>query len=175
MTTGRVSDLLQSLGREYPFACAYVGGTFDTIHRGHLALLAETKKIARRTVVSLNTDEFAERYKRRPLLPLADRLAVVANLQMVDAVVVNHGDEDSTLAILGSGADVIVHGTDWPRETLLPQMGLSEAWLFDHSVRLVLLHTPVTSTTAILDAYNQRAQVAAALQRCGLGPLERKP
>ena len=151
-----IHEKLRALGREYPFTCAYVGGTFDTIHRGHLALLAETAKIARRIVVSLNTDEFAERYKRKPLLPLADRLAVVANLKLVDAAVVNTGDEDSKPTILATGADVVVHGTDWPRESLLRQMGLTEEWLVDHRTSLVLLHTPVTSTTAILDAYERR-------------------
>lgn len=161
MTSGRREDLLRGLGRTQPFSCAYVGGTFDTIHRGHLALLAETRLLAASTVVSLNTDAFAERYKRRPLLPLADRLAVVAQLRLVDQVIVNHGDENSKPAIVGSGADVIVHGTDWARAGLLAQMGLDEAWLTERSLRLVLLHTPVTSTTAILDAYDRRLRAGA--------------
>lgn len=150
---------LRSIGRDAPFKCAYVGGTFDCLHRGHLALLATVRKIAHRTVVSVNTDEFAARYKRQPLLPLADRLAVLGQCKLVDVVLVNEGGEDSTSTIAQSGCDCIVHGSDWHAGNgLLEQMGLTAQWLQDHQIQLVTLpYTPWVSTTQLLTAYAQRS------------------
>jgi cytidyltransferase-like protein len=153
-------QLLASFGRVEPWRCAYIGGTFDVLHRGHLALLAKAQTVARRTVVSLNRDEFAARYKRRPLLPLADRMAVLNQCRLVDRVVLNIGDEDSRLAIEQSGCDVIVHGSDWTRQNgLLEQMSLTDDWLQARGIDLVTLpYTPWTSTTQILQDYDARTQ-----------------
>lgn len=145
---------LWDLGRRDPFARAYLGGTFDCLHRGHLALFAATRKIAREVVVSVNADEFAARYKRRPLMPLADRMAVLGACRDIDRVILNEGDENSQPAILRSQADCIVHGSDWTGDALLQQMGLSLPWLEEHGLQLVILpYTPWTSTTAILSAH----------------------
>lgn len=140
---------------------AYIGGTFDCLHRGHLALFAAARRIAIQTVVSVNTDAFAERYKRRPLMPLADRLSVLENCKLVDLAIVNVGDENSRVAIVHSGADCIVHGSDWAGESLMSQMGISQEWLDEHRIALAILpYTPWTSTTELLKAYDAR-KVAA--------------
>ncbi|KON29532.1 hypothetical protein AC482_06240 [miscellaneous Crenarchaeota group-15 archaeon DG-45] len=39
---------------------ASVGGTFDALHKGHWFLLEEAFKVARRVVIGLSTDAFAE-------------------------------------------------------------------------------------------------------------------
>lgn len=141
----------QALGREAPFNRAYVGGTFDLPHRGHLALLARVRRLARQTVLSLNTDDFAGRYKRRPLMPLEDRRAIWSTCRLVDEVVVNVGDEDSRPAILYARADCVIHGSDWAGASLQRQMGLSSEWLDAHRVKVVILpYTGFVSTTQLL-------------------------
>lgn len=153
----RIADFLASYGRSEPFARAYVGGTFDCLHRGHLALLANAGKIARQVVASVNTDAFAARYKRQPLLPLADRMAVLGACRLVDEVVVNTGDECSATAILHARADCIVHGSDWVGDSLVRQMGLTPGWLHLHGITMVTLpYTEFTSTTQLLAAYDAR-------------------
>jgi cytidyltransferase-like protein len=139
------------------FQNAYLGGTFDCLHRGHLALFAQARRIAAQVTVSVNTDAFAARYKRAPLMPLADRLAVLHQCRLVDRVVVNIGDEDSRPAILHAEADCIVHGSDWHGEALLRQMGLTADWLAERRLELVILpYTPITTTSDILKAYDAR-------------------
>ncbi len=148
---------LAALGRTEPFRRAYLGGTFDCFHRGHLALFGHAKKIARELVVSVNRDTFAAQYKRWPLMPLADRMAVLNSCRLVDRVVVNVGDADSTPAILQAQVDCIVHGSDWQGQSLQAQMGLTDAWLKAEGIELVILpYTPWTSTTALLEAYDER-------------------
>lgn len=133
------------------FHWAYVGGTFDCFHRGHIRLLELAHGVAQQVVVSLNTDEFAARYKRAPMMPLADRLAVLAHCDLADLVIVNTGNEDSRPAIVRSGADCIVHGDDWQGESLMKQMRLSEEWLTKMGIKLVTVpYTQGVSTTEIL-------------------------
>ena len=157
-----IQDRLRALGRSEPFRRAYVGGTFDCLHRGHLALFAGARQLARELVVSVNTDAFAERYKRRPLMPLADRLAVLQACRLVDGVMVNEGDEDSRPALARSGADCLIHGSDWVGDGLLQQMGLTTAWLAERRLQLVILpYTEWTSTTQLLEAYEARVQTSA--------------
>ena len=138
---------------------AYLGGTFDCLHRGHLALFSQARKVANRVTVSVNTDDFAARYKRKPMMPLADRLAVLSQCKLVDRVVVNIGDEDSTKAILHVGdVDCIVHGSDWHGDSLMQQMGVTRPWLEARGIALVILpYTSFISTTQILDAYASTA------------------
>lgn len=140
-----------------PFENAYIGGTFDCLHRGHLALFAKARSIARCLTVSVNRDEFAARYKRQPLMPLADRMAVLSQCRLVDRVIVNEGDEDSGPAIERSGCDCIVHGSDWQGASLLQQLGLTKTWLDERNIKLVILpYTEWTSTTKIIERFQER-------------------
>lgn len=135
---------------KYQFELAYIGGTFDCLHRGHLALFEAAHEVARKVVVSVNRDEFAARYKRQPLVPMVDRLAVLRHCDLVNQVIVNTGDENSRPAILYSGADCIVHGSDWQGDSLMAQMGLTREWMMATGVRMVILpYTPGVSTTGI--------------------------
>jgi cytidyltransferase-like protein len=157
-------DLLATYGRTEPFARAYLGGTFDLLHRGHLALMARARRIAMEIVVGVNTDEFATRYKRKPVMALEDRIAVLSACRLVDLVVLNVGDEDSTSAILHAGADCIVHGSDWQGEPLMRQMGLTPSFLQDHGITMVTLpYTPWISTTQIVDDW--RPTIARQIMR----------
>lgn len=157
--------LLQRHGRTQPWQRAYVGGTFDLLHRGHLELFALIRHVARETVVALNTDEFVARFKRPegPVMPLADRMAVVGSLRTVSRVIVNFGDEDSRPAIEAAQPDVIVHGDDWQPEAYYRQMQFSAEWLQERGIALV--HVPystTTSTSQILASY--AARLAAVVQ-----------
>lgn len=161
-------------GRDRPFDHAYIGGTFDCLHRGHLALFANAKKIARWITVSVNTDDFATRYKRRPLMPFEDRMAVLMALndRLVDHVIANTGGADSAPAIDfasavarsrgGEHVDAIVHGADWFGESLMRQLGLSQHWLDVRGIKLVMLPDShhIISTTEILERYTSDVKAA---------------
>jgi glycerol-3-phosphate cytidylyltransferase len=133
-------------------AIAYVGGTFDLFHTGHTRLLEAAKKTFDEVVVSLNTDEFAARYKRIPVMTFLERAEVLQSCRYVDRVIANIGDENSAPAILISGANFIVHGSDWTGDSLLKQMGIDQQWLDRLGIEMVYLnHTPGISTTQIIE------------------------
>jgi len=106
---------------------AYLGGTFDLLHPGHIALLRWAKANFREVVVGLNTDEFVERVKGRPIMTYEERKDMLLAVRYVDYVVLNLGSEKSLSSILASKATHIVAGADWrPREKYLKQLGLTE-------------------------------------------------
>ncbi|MBW2279799.1 MAG: adenylyltransferase/cytidyltransferase family protein [Deltaproteobacteria bacterium] len=67
---------------------AVANGCFDLIHVGHVRLLADARTEADVLVVALNTDESVRESKGdgRPLVPLAERMEVVAAIAGIDYV-----------------------------------------------------------------------------------------
>ena len=132
----------------------YTGGTFDLFHSGHVNLLKRCKEIAGedgKVVVSLNTDEFIEKYKGKP--PVCDneeRAAVLRACKYVDKVVYNVGGEDSTIAIDIMQPNYIVIGSDWAKKDYYAQMGFTQEWLDERGIGLCYApYTKEISTTKI--------------------------
>jgi rfaE bifunctional protein nucleotidyltransferase chain/domain/rfaE bifunctional protein kinase chain/domain len=90
------------------------GGCFDLLHPGHLGLLRAARALGDGLVVCLNSDESVRRSKGpgRPIVPAADRMAMLEALEPVDAVAVF--DEDTPAALLELlRPDVWVKGGDY--------------------------------------------------------------
>lgn len=143
----------------------YIGGTFDLFHKGHIELLKKAKKKADIVIVSLNTDEFNERYKgKKPIMTLDERIAVVSACKYVDIVDVNDGGEDSTPAILRHKPDYILHGDDWKGEALMKQMGLTRKFMKKHKIKFMYVpYTKGISTTELkkrIDLYKKFNEIA---------------
>jgi len=70
-----------------------VGGVYDILHLGHLAVLAEAKTYGDVLVVVIATDTTVEILKgRRPVFPEEDRRALVESLKPVDAAILGYED-----------------------------------------------------------------------------------
>ncbi len=68
---------------------AFTNGVFDLLHAGHVAYLAWARAQGDALMLGLNTDESVRANKgpERPLVPFADRAAVLAALRSIDAIV----------------------------------------------------------------------------------------
>lgn len=77
----------------------YTGGTFDTLHAGHIKFLSYCRKIAGNdglVVVALNKDEFIKRFKgKKPIFNYKTREKMLYQSGLVDLVVENEKGEDS--------------------------------------------------------------------------------
>jgi len=69
------------------------GGVYDVLHVGHLAALAEAKRLGDVLVVVVATDMTVETLKgRKPLFPEEDRRALVEGLKPVDIAILGYED-----------------------------------------------------------------------------------
>lgn len=92
----------------------FTNGAFDILHLGHLQYMDFARQQGDCLVVGLNSDASVRRYKgpRRPIVPEAERAAMLAGLKCVDYVVLF--DEDEPKELIGALLpDVLVKGEDW--------------------------------------------------------------
>jgi glycerol-3-phosphate cytidylyltransferase len=128
----------------------YTGGTFDVFHAGHVRFLQRCAELGS-VVVSLNTDEFIEEYKRKPpVISYADRREVLLSCRYVDRVVPNLGGKDSKPAIEVVDPDWVIIGSDWASKDYYRQMGFTQDWLDARGIGLAYLpYTQGISSTII--------------------------
>ena len=94
----------------------YVDMVGDLFHAGHVAFLREARRHGDRLVVGVLSDATAASYKRRPVMTLAERVAVIAACRYVDEVV-----EDAPFAVTADflrahAITTVVHGDDLSME-----------------------------------------------------------
>lgn len=91
----------------------YVPGAWDMFHIGHLNILKRARENCTRLVVGVVTDEALFQAKGKyPIVPLTERMEVVAAMDIVDAVVVDFSS--SKLAVWDRvHFDVLFKGDDW--------------------------------------------------------------
>lgn len=89
-------------------------GCFDVLHAGHVRYLAAARAHGDVLVVALNDDDSVRRLKgeRRPLVPLADRAAILEALRAVDAVM-PFGEVTAEATVRTIRPDVYVKGGDY--------------------------------------------------------------
>jgi D-beta-D-heptose 7-phosphate kinase/D-beta-D-heptose 1-phosphate adenosyltransferase len=118
-TSGKILERAQLAERAATWRASgkrvvFTNGCFDLLHAGHLSLLHKAARLADRLVVAINSDDSVRRLKgpERPILPAAERAALLAALSCVDAVVVF--DEDTPLETLRVvRPQILVKGGDY--------------------------------------------------------------
>lgn len=97
----------------------FANGCFDLLHAGHVSHLRRAKELGDLLVVGVNSDASVRRLKGtdRPLIPLPERLRVLAALSCVDAVVGFEGDSPVDL-LTTLRPEVYVKGDDYTPDTL---------------------------------------------------------
>ena len=92
-------------------------GCFDILHAGHVSYLEHARQLGDRLIVAVNSDESVKRLKGklRPIIPLEQRMAVIAGLASVDWVVAFTEDTPENL-ICEVLPDVLVKGGDYKAE-----------------------------------------------------------
>jgi choline-phosphate cytidylyltransferase len=118
-------------------------GTFDVFHVGHLRVLERAAALGDRLVVGVSADALNLRNKgREPVFSQAERLEIVAALQVVEEVFVEESLELKRDYLQRYGADVLVMGDDWSGK--FDEFG-------DICEVVYLPRTPAISTTALIE------------------------
>jgi rfaE bifunctional protein nucleotidyltransferase chain/domain len=103
-----------------PAPLVFTNGVFDLLHPGHIEVLDRARREGAALVVGLNSDASVQRLKgpTRPVRNTAERAAVLAGLEAVDAVVVFEDDTPQAL-VQALAPDVIVKGGDYSPDTIV--------------------------------------------------------
>ena len=97
-------------------ARVYVDMVGDLFHAGHVALLREARGHGDELVVGVLSDEVAAAYKRRPIMTLAERVAVIEACRWVDEVVPGAPFEVTQDFLDEHRITTVVHGDDLSAE-----------------------------------------------------------
>jgi rfaE bifunctional protein nucleotidyltransferase chain/domain len=106
--------------KEQGESIVFTNGCFDILHTGHTRYLQEARLAGDCLVIGVNSDESVARLKseKRPIVPLADRMEVLAGLQFVNYVV--PFNEDTPYNLINTiQPTVLVKGGDWPIDRIV--------------------------------------------------------
>jgi len=90
----------------------YVDMVGDLFHAGHVELLRAARAYGGWLIVGVLSDETAEAYKRRPIMNLAERVAVVEACKYVDQVIADAPFQVNEDFLADHVVDIVVHGDD---------------------------------------------------------------
>ncbi len=97
----------------------YVDMVGDLFHPGHVALLRAARAFGDQLVVGVLSDDTVAAYKRRPIMTMEERVAVIEACRYVDEVIPDSPDrltreflDEHDLALVVHGADVDAAGFD---------------------------------------------------------------
>jgi D-glycero-beta-D-manno-heptose 1-phosphate adenylyltransferase len=107
-------SVMSAQARKAGRVVVFTNGCFDLVHRGHIYLLRQAKALGDLLIVGLNSDVSVKTIKGpdRPIMPEADRVELIAALEMVDYLVV-YSEPDPYQIIAAIKPNVLVKGGDW--------------------------------------------------------------
>ena len=135
----------------------FTNGCFDLIHRGHVSYFREAKRLGDYLMVAVNDDDSIRRLKgpHRPIMVLAERLEMLASLQVVDFVLPFSGDTPLE-TIEAVSPQVLVKGEDWRDKGVVGQ-----EWVESHGGEVKLM--------SLAEGYSTTAIIQRILDRYGKG------
>ena len=127
----------------------YTTGVFDMFHVGHLNLLARAREQCDRLIVGVSTDDVVLDYKgHAPIVPYAERVAIVKAIRYVDEVV-PQTSMDKFTAWEKLHFNRLFHGNDWKGSAMYNEV---EAKLKAVGVEVVYFpYTQGTSSTLLAE------------------------
>ncbi len=91
----------------------YTTGVFDLFHIGHLNILRRAKEQCEYLIVGVSTDELVWEYKHKtPVIPFAERIAIVNAIKYVDKAVPQNS-QDKVAAYKRDSFNAVFVGDDW--------------------------------------------------------------
>lgn len=99
---------------------AFTNGCFDVLHRGHAEYLAEAAATADVLLVAVNSDASVRELKGagRPIVPEADRCALLAHLRPVGALTI-FGEPTPLQVIELVQPDVLIKGDEYAEDEIV--------------------------------------------------------
>jgi rfaE bifunctional protein nucleotidyltransferase chain/domain len=131
----------------------FTAGVWDILHVGHLNLLRRARALGDRLIVGVLTDEAAERYKPRPVMPFDQRIELISELRTVDDVM-QVDDTNATTLLQQLKPHILVHGSDILKKA---DWEIGQTWMRENGRQFVVLpYTEGVSSTGLKTAVRAR-------------------
>jgi D-beta-D-heptose 7-phosphate kinase/D-beta-D-heptose 1-phosphate adenosyltransferase len=153
----RVARLFAGLRRR-GVRIVFTNGVFDLLHAGHVSLLVAARALGDCLVVGVNSDASVRRLKGkgRPIVPLGERMEMLAGLKPVDYVV-PFGEATPARLIRTVLPHVLVKGSDYRKADIVGRATVETA-----GGRVVRVRLRAGRSTSNLIARARRAMRARA-------------
>jgi cytidyltransferase-like protein len=99
----------------------------DLFHAGHVSLLREARRHGDWLIVGVLSDETVASYKRRPIMSLAERVAVIESCRYVDEVIEDAPFQVTEEFLAEHDITTVVHGDDLSPQDAEPVYGAAAA------------------------------------------------
>jgi rfaE bifunctional protein nucleotidyltransferase chain/domain len=147
---GRIADEVRDLQR----SVVLCHGVFDLVHMGHIRHLEAARQEGDVLIVTVTADRFVNKGPGRPIFGQEVRAEMLAALEYVDYVGINHGpDAESLLDIIRP--DVYVKGSDYenPEDDITGKITSERDVVERHGGRLVFTHDITFSSSSLINRY----------------------
>jgi len=147
----------------------FVPGVFDVFHVGHLNYLRHAAQYGKHLIVGVQDDRAVATCKGiRPVVPLAERMEIIANLRFVDEVV-SYVAVDQSAVLEGLNIDVFACGEEYGATDQYPDQKTTLEYCRRQGIHVArIARTPHVSSTQIRDQlrqfWNDRARLAGKLE-----------
>jgi len=130
----------------------FTNGCFDLIHTGHTKYLRQARAAGDMLVVAVNSDKSVRQIKGqgRPILPLDERMEILAGFYFIDYVV-SFDEPDPYELIKQLKPNRLIKGGDWPMNKIIGR-DIVEA---EGGIVFTIPQIPGRSTSSIIKKINQ--------------------
>ena len=129
---------------------AMVDGAFDPLHRGHIEYFRAASALGVPVLCNVASDRYVST-KHRPMLPEADRAAIVDAIRYISYTHIYQIDTETVLRQLRPR--YYVKGSDWQGRLPAAQIAICA----EHHIDIVYLDTVLDSSSRILKEYFAQA------------------
>jgi glycerol-3-phosphate cytidylyltransferase len=121
------------------YLTAYIGGTFDILHAGHINLIKKVKEMNIRPIIVVNGDKFVSENKKNCVYSAKERATALVEFFPDDTIEIIEHMKDQRANIANKKPNFIVVGTDWMRPEILPQLGLDDDFLRTYNIAMLFI------------------------------------
>jgi D-beta-D-heptose 7-phosphate kinase/D-beta-D-heptose 1-phosphate adenosyltransferase len=83
-----------------PYDIVVVSGGFDPLHKGHVRLFNEAKKLGHKVICGLNSDKWLVKKNGQVHMNFGERTEIISSFRSVDEVISFNDDDDSAISLL---------------------------------------------------------------------------
>jgi cytidyltransferase-like protein len=87
----------------------YMDGVFDLFHVGHLDAFKQMRELGTTVIIGVVSDNDAQAYKRKPIIPENERCEIIKNCSLVNEVIFPAPLKVTPTFLKDHGIDIVVH------------------------------------------------------------------